>query len=224
MIGYLPEYDALPGLGNAAEPRQTPGPTGAEVGHGCGHNCLGAGCTGGAMALKRMMQADGTPGTVRVYGCAAEETEGAKVYMARDNLFADLDAALAWHSAPFAGAGNVRLNAFDKVRVVFRGRSAHAGSAPWEGRSALKAAEMFGIGVQMMREHLLPTARSTTSTRPPAWRRTSSPTAQVWIVIRDADRDKVGEHHRVAAGGRRRRGDRHADRGRVRSTSSAPTT
>ena len=94
-VGFLPEYDALPGLGNAAEPRQTPGPRGVEVGHGCGHNMLGAGCTGAAMALKQMMMEDGTPGTVRVYGCAAEETEGAKVYMARDGLFDDLDACLA---------------------------------------------------------------------------------------------------------------------------------
>ena len=194
VIGYLPEYDALPGLGNAAEPRQTPGPTGAQVGHGCGHNCLGAGCTGGAMALKRMMQADGTPGTVRVYGCAAEEVEGAKVYMARDNLFADLAAALAWHSAPFAAAGNVRLNAFDTVRVVFRGRSAHAGSAPWEGRSALKGAEMFGIGVQMMREHLMPTARLHYIYEAAGVAPNVIPDlAQAWVVVRDTDRTRVAE-------------------------------
>lgn len=193
VIGYLPEYDALPGLGNAAEPRQTPGPTGAEVGHGCGHNSLGAGCTGGAMALKRMMQADGTPGTIRVYGCAAEETEGVKVYMARDGLFADLDAALAWHPAPFAGAGTVRLNALDKLRVLFHGRSAHAGNAPWEGRSALKAAEMFGVGVQMMREHLQPSARLHYIYEAAGVAPNVIPEfAQVWMVVRDLDREKVG--------------------------------
>jgi len=193
IIGYLPEYDALPGLGNAAEPRQTPGPTGAEVGHGCGHNMLGAGCTGAAFALKRMMQATGTPGTIRVYGCAAEETEGAKVFMARDGLFADLDAALAWHSAPFAGTGNVRLNAFDQARVVFHGRSAHAGSDPWEGRSALKAAEMFGIGVQMMREHLMPTARLHYIYEAAGVAPNVIPEfAQVWITARDQDRQRLG--------------------------------
>lgn len=158
-IGYLPEYDALPGLGNAAEPRQTPGPTGAAVGHGCGHNIPGAGCTGAAIALKRMMEEQRTPGRVRVYGCAAEELEGAKVYMARDGLFDDCDVALAWHSAPFAGAGNVRLAATNKMMVKFHGKTAHAGNAPWEGRSALKAAELFGSSVQMMREHMLPTSR-----------------------------------------------------------------
>ena len=191
-IGYLPEYDALPGLGNAAEPRRTPGPTGAEVGHGCGHNMLGAGCTGGAIALKAMMMADGTPGTIRVYGCAAEEVEGAKVYMAREGLFEGLDAALAWHSAPFAGAGNVRLNALDKAKVRFHGRTAHAGNDPWEGRSALKAAEMFGIGVQMMREHLPPSARLHYIYEAAGVAPNVIPDfAQVWIVVRDENRARV---------------------------------
>jgi aminobenzoyl-glutamate utilization protein B len=193
VIGYLPEYDALPGLGNAAEPRQTPGPTGAAVGHGCGHNMLGAGCTGAALALKRMMQADGTAGTIRVYGCAAEETEGAKVYMARDELFADLDAALAWHSAPFAGTGNVRLAAFNQIQIRFHGRTGHAGSAPWEGRSALKAAEMFGVGIQMMREHILPTSRMHYIYQAAGEAPNIIPDfAQVWMVARDADREKLG--------------------------------
>jgi aminobenzoyl-glutamate utilization protein B len=155
---------------------------------------LGAGCTGGAIALKRMMQDGGTPGTVRVYGCAAEEVEGAKVFMARDNLFAELDAALAWHSAPFAGAGLVRLNAVDKAKVMFHGRTAHAGAAPWEGRSALKAAEMFGIGVQMMREHLMPTARVHYIYEAAGVAPNIVPDfAQVWIVIRDENRARVGE-------------------------------
>ncbi len=54
VVAYLPEYDALPALGNAAEPRQTPAKSGNPDGHGCGHNMLGAGCTGGAIALKTM--------------------------------------------------------------------------------------------------------------------------------------------------------------------------
>jgi aminobenzoyl-glutamate utilization protein B len=192
VIGYLPEYDALPGLGNAAEPRQTPGPTGSEVGHGCGHNLIGAGCTGGAMALKRLMEAARTPGTVRVYGCAAEETEGAKVYMARANLFADCDAVLAFHPAPFAGAGVVRMNATNNAKIIFRGVTAHAGNTPWEGRSALKAAELFGAGIQYMREHILPTARLHYIYEQAGVAPNVVPdVAQVWITIRDLDRAKV---------------------------------
>lgn len=191
-IGFLPEYDALPDLGNVAEPRQTPGPAGAKVGHGCGHNMLGAGCTGAAFALKKMMIDKKVPGTIRVYGCAAEETEGAKVYMARDGLFNDLDACLAWHPGPMNATGLLRTAAVNMLRVRYAGRTAHAGVDPWEGRSALKGAELFGIGIQFMREHLKSTTRlhyvytdagSTPNVVPGS--------AEVIIVIRDQDRAEV---------------------------------
>lgn len=192
VIGFLSEYDALPGLGNAAEPRRSPGPTGEAVGHGCGHNMLGAGCTGGAIVLKRMMEAANIDGTVRVYGCAAEETEGAKVYMARDGLFTDMDAALAWHPAPFAGAGVISLTAINQIKVSFRGRTAHAGNAPWEGRSALKAAEIFGMGVQMMREHLQPSSRLHYIYQSAGVAPNIIPDfAEILIVCRDSNRPKV---------------------------------
>jgi aminobenzoyl-glutamate utilization protein B len=158
-IGFLPEYDALPGLGNAALPRQAPAPNGKTSGHGCGHNLLGAGCTGAAIALKVIMEQGGVPGLVRVYGCAAEETTGAKVFMARDGLFDDLDACLAWHSAPIAAIGLVRTAAVNTIRVEFFGKTAHAGVDPWHGRSALDALELFCHGLNLMREHVEPTAR-----------------------------------------------------------------
>jgi aminobenzoyl-glutamate utilization protein B len=190
VVAYLPEYDALPSLGNAAEPRQTPGPQSA--GHGCGHNMIGAGCTGAALALKTMMEADGTAGTIRVYGCAAEETEGAKVYMVRAGLFDDVDAALAFHPAPFAATGMVRMNATNNIKVMFYGQTAHAGNSPWEGRSALKAAELFGAGVQNMREHILPTARLHYIYESAGAAPNVVPDfAQLWMTIRDADRPKV---------------------------------
>lgn len=193
-VGFLPEYDALPSLGNAAESRQTPGPTGVEVGHGCGHNMLGAGCTGAAMALKNMMIEDGTPGTVRVYGCAAEETEGAKVYMARDGLFDDLDACLAWHPAPMNATGLLRTAAVNMLRIRFRGRTAHAGVDPWEGRSALKGAELFGTGIQFMREHVRPTTRlHYVYTDAGGTPNVVPDTAEILIMVRDADREEVNE-------------------------------
>ncbi len=79
--------------------------------------------------------------------------------MVRYGLFDDGDAALAWHPAPVAATGAVRTAANDGIRVIFRGRTAHAGSTPWDGRSALDAAELFGHAVSQMREHVLPTAR-----------------------------------------------------------------
>lgn len=192
-IGFLPEYDALPGLGNAAEPVQAPHPEhGVEVGHGCGHAMLGAGCTGAAFALKAIMIERSIPGTIKVFGCAAEETEGAKVYMARDGLFDDLDAALAWHPAPMTGVGLVRTAAVNMIRIRFSGRTAHAGVDPWEGRSALKGAELFGIGIQFMREHLQPTTRLhyvyTAAGETP---NVVPDNAEVFIMIRDADRQMV---------------------------------
>lgn len=191
-VGFLPEYDALPDLSNLAEPRQAPGPRGPQPGHGCGHNLLGAGCTGAAIALKLMMEQNNIPGTIRVYGCAAEETEGVKVYMARDGLFDDLDACIAWHPAPFAGTGVIKTAATNNIKIRFQGRTAHAGNTPWDGRSALKAAELFGIGINMMREHILPTARlhyiyESAGSAPnivPEF-------AQIWLVIRDANRQGV---------------------------------
>lgn len=192
VIGYLPEYDALPGLGNAALPRQTPAETGLTSGHGCGHSMLGAGCTGAALALKRMMQADGTPGTIRVYGCAAEETEGAKLYMARDGLFDDLDAALAWHPAPLAGTGLISTSANAAIKVSFTGRTAHAGNTPWDGRSALKAAELFGAGLQYMREHIRPTARLHYVYESAGVAPNIVPDeARIWLVFRGIDSDEV---------------------------------
>ena len=191
-IGFLPEYDALPDLGNAAEPRQAPGVTGVEVGHGCGHNMLGAGCTGAAFALKAMMIDKKIPGTIRVYGCAAEETEGVKVFMARDGLFNDLDAALAWHPAPMNATGLLRTAAVNMLRIRYSGRSAHAGVDPWEGRSALKGAELFGIGIQFMREHLKETTRlHYVYTDGGSAPNVVPASAEVFIVIRDQDRSDV---------------------------------
>ncbi|NJM08442.1 amidohydrolase [Candidatus Gracilibacteria bacterium] len=86
IVGFLPEYDALPDLGNAAVPRREPRADGKTSGHGCGHNVLGAGLVGAALTVKAVMAAQGIPGTLRVYGCAAEESEGAKVYMARGGV------------------------------------------------------------------------------------------------------------------------------------------
>lgn len=160
IIGYMPEYDALPGLKNAAEPRQdSTQANDSSPGHGCGHNMLGASCTGAAIALRNIMLKENLSGKIRVYGCAAEETEGAKVYMARDGLFNDLDACLAWHPAPMTGTGLLKTSAVNMLRIRFHGKTAHAGISPWDGRSALKGAELFGIGIQFMREQMTPTTR-----------------------------------------------------------------
>jgi aminobenzoyl-glutamate utilization protein B len=191
-LGFLPEYDALPGLGNAAEPQAKPAPNGKTDGHGCGHNCLGAGCTGAAIALKAMMEAKKTPGTLRVYGCGAEENYGAKVFMAKAGLFDDLDAALAWHPTPVAVTGTVMTAANRKIRVSWKGKTAHAGNTPWDGRSALDAAELFAHGVNLMREHVEPTARLHYIYEVAGVAPNIVPDdARIWMIARDATSAKA---------------------------------
>ena len=191
-VGFLPEFDALPGLANAAVPRQEPRSDGVTSGHGCGHNLLGAGLTGAAIAAKNVMQARAIPGTLRVYGCAAEETEGAKVYMAREGLFDDLDACLHWHPAPVAGVLNIRMAATNMLKLEFHGRSAHAGLEPWKGRSALDAMELAAHGLNLMREHLEPTARLHYIYEAAGDAPNVVPDyARMLLVIRDVDRERV---------------------------------
>lgn len=191
-IGFLPEYDALPGLGNADVPRREPRADGKTSGHGCGHNLLGAGLTGAAIAVKSMMEAQNIPGTLRVYGCAAEETEGAKIYMAREGLFNDLDACLHWHPGPIAAVINVRMAANDAMKMEFYGRSAHAGLEPWKGRSALDAMELAAHALNLMREHVEPTARIHYVYEAAGVAPNVVPDyARMWLTVRDADRARV---------------------------------
>ena len=158
-LGFLVEYDALPGLGNEPVPYREPRKDQVTSGHGCGHNLLGAGSIGAAIAVKNVLAEQKLPGTIRVYGCAAEETEGAKVYMARAGLFKDLDAALHWHPSSSAEVSNYHSAAMGQLKIEFFGKGAHAGGTPWLGRSAVHAAELFAHGINLMREHVEPTAR-----------------------------------------------------------------
>ena len=159
ILGIMLEYDALPGLGNEAVPEKQARKDGITAGHGCGHNLIGAGALGAALALKDYMSSKGIAGTLRVYGGAAEETEGAKIYMAREGLFDDLGAMLHTHPLDVASVMSIRTAAQSQMYIEFTGKTAHAGQSPWLGRSALDGVELFLHGVNDMREHVHPTAR-----------------------------------------------------------------
>ena len=159
VIAILGEYDALPGLSQEAgvaehRPVKVNGP-----GHGCGHNLLGAGAMLAAAAVKDWMAAQGIAGRVRYYGCPAEEGGAAKTFMVRDGVFDDVDVAISWHPAPFAGVNEAYSLAILQVDYAFRGRAAHAAEAPELGRSGLDAAELMNIGVNYLREHMPSSAR-----------------------------------------------------------------
>ena len=92
VIGFLGEYDALPGVSQKVSPVKeevTPG----GCGHGCGHNLLGVAAMGAAIALKEELSLRGLPGTVKYFGCPAEENFSGKAFMARDGVFDDLTSA-----------------------------------------------------------------------------------------------------------------------------------
>ncbi len=159
VIGVLAEFDALPGIGNAAVPRKEARADGYPHGHGCGHNVFGAASATAAVALKRTMEAHGLAGTIHLFGSPAEETVVGKVYMAKAGLFDDLDATLDWHPGLETKVSNQSGQALNNFEVEFFGQAAHAAADPWNGRSALDAVEMMNYGANMLREHLRPTAR-----------------------------------------------------------------
>lgn len=153
VIGFAGEYDALPGLSQKVQPTQDPIEPGAP-GQGCGHNLLGVGCLAGAVGVKRWLEETGTPGTVRYYGCPAEEAGSGKTFMAAAGLFDDLDAAFNFHPGIITYAMKGSSLGVNEVRFRFHGRTAHAGGAPHLGRSALDAVELTNIGVNYLREHV----------------------------------------------------------------------
>ncbi|MDH4007149.1 MAG: amidohydrolase [Desulfuromonadales bacterium] len=159
VIGILTEFDALPGLGNEAVCSQTPREDGVTTGHGCGHNLIGSGATGAAVALKRRMEKEGVPGTLMVFGCPAEELLIGKSLMAKAGSFDGLDACLHWHPLNITTAFNFSTVACADFEFVWHGKTAHSGASPWEGRSAMHALELFVHGVNAMREHIVPDAR-----------------------------------------------------------------
>ena len=159
-IGLLGEYDALPGLSQqAGAVRPIPTEDSIPNGHGCGHNLLGVGSLGAAIAVKKYLEETQCSGTVLYYGCPAEENGSAKAFMARDGVFNELDAALSWH--PNALTSVWSFSSLANVRSVYRfhGVSAHAATSPHLGRSALDALELMNMGVQFLREHIVPEAR-----------------------------------------------------------------
>jgi len=153
VIAILAEFDALPGLSQAAVPTKQPVP-GQDNGHGCGHNLFGAASTAAAIALKNWMVQNKVQGEVRVYGTPAEEGGSGKVYMVRDGLFKDVDVTLHWHpgNANSANQGTSMANISGKFR--FYGQSSHASGAPWAGRSALDAVEIMNVANNYLREHI----------------------------------------------------------------------
>lgn len=159
VIGFLGEYDALSGLSQVAGVTERKPVIPGAGGHGCGHNMLGVGSLAAAAALAQYLQEHNLTGTVKYYGCPGEEGGSGKAFMAREGIFADLDAALTWHSGTMNMVSSGSSLANIQVYYRFSGRSSHAAASPHLGRSALDAVELMNVGVNYLREHVVPEAR-----------------------------------------------------------------
>ncbi|MED4584201.1 M20 family metallopeptidase [Brevibacillus choshinensis] len=159
VIAILGEFDALSGLSQErGNPVHKPIQAGGN-GHGCGHNLLGTGSLAAAIAIRYYMEENQIQGTVRYYGCPAEEGGSGKAYMAREGLFDDVDFAICWHPQNFNAIMSISSLANYQVYFKFKGKAAHAAAAPHLGRSALDAVELMNVGVNYLREHVIPEAR-----------------------------------------------------------------
>ncbi|NRS52043.1 M20 family metallopeptidase [Brevibacillus sp. HB2.2] len=159
VVAILGEFDALSGMSQKkGQTKEEPLVAGAN-GHGCGHNLLGTASLAAAIAVKEYMEENNMKGTVRYYGCPGEEGGSGKAFMARAGLFDDVDFALCWHPMGYNSIMSTDSLANYQIYFKFKGKSAHAAASPHLGRSALDAVELMNVGVNYLREHIIPEAR-----------------------------------------------------------------
>jgi aminobenzoyl-glutamate utilization protein B len=165
-------------------------------GHGEGHNSGQAVNITAAIAVKKIMEREHLPGTIRIWPGTAEELVGTKAYYIRAGLFKDVDVALFTHVGdqldvswgPREGTGLV------SVQYSFLGETAHAAGNPWRGRSALDAVELMDIGWNFRREHLRIQQRSHYVITNGGDQPNVVPTnASVWYYFRETDYAHVKE-------------------------------
>lgn len=153
VIGILAEYDALPGMSQDTVPEKHP-LDGKNAGHACGHHLFGTASVAAGIAIKKLIEEGKIAGTVKVFGCPAEEGGSGKVYMVRAGLFNDVDVVIHWHPGDANEVTMTSALANTSAKFRFRGIAAHASMSPEKGRSALDAVEAMDNMVNMMREHI----------------------------------------------------------------------
>lgn len=153
VIGILAEFDALPGLSQEAVPEKK-SILGKDAGHACGHHLFGTGSVAAGIAIKKLIQEKKINGTIKVYGCPAEEGGSGKVYMVRAGLFNNVDAVIHWHPDNENSITMTSALANKSAKFRFKGLSAHASASPDKGRSSLDGVEAMDNMVNMMREHV----------------------------------------------------------------------
>ena len=191
IIGVLGEYDALPGISQKTVPYKESIVEGAP-GHGCGHNIHGVSGMAGAIAAKYALEKSSIPGSVKFFGCPAEESYEGKVFMVRSGLFDDIDASLSHHTSSVNTAGLGSSNAMNSVKFHFHGKTSHAASSPEQGLSSLDAVELMNIGANYLREHIIEKARIHYVIEVGGGQPNVVPAyARSWYYVRAPERDQV---------------------------------
>jgi len=129
------------------------------MGHGCGHNIHGTTALAAAIATGEALEKHDLKETIRFYGTPAEENFSGKMIMVNHGLFDDVDAVLSHHPGELNVASLASSNVISGARFHFHGKSSHAAANPEAGRSALDAVEFMNVGVNYLREHIIPKAR-----------------------------------------------------------------
>jgi amidohydrolase len=145
-IAFLPEYDALPGYGEAKD----------KNAHACGHNWIAATTLGAAIGLATLDE--NFNGTIVVIGTPAEETVGGKCELVGKGAFSDIDAVIQMHLGAENNI-NVLTLAMDSIEFNFSGVASHAAAYPEKGVNALDAVNLMFAGVNALRQHMKADAR-----------------------------------------------------------------
>lgn len=189
-IDGIPQASQKPGV--AYRDPMIPG----APGHGEGHNSGQAVNLTAALAVKKIMERDKLPGTIRLWPGVAEEQLATKAYFVRDGYFKDVDIVIFCHvgSDLSTSWGDGTNNGLVSVEYTFKGESAHSAGAPWRGKSALDAVELMNIGWNYRREHMRIQQRSHYVVTDGGDQPNVVPsTATVWYYFRETDYPKIME-------------------------------
>lgn len=189
-IDGIPQASNKPGVA-----RHDPLVEGAP-GHGEGHNSGQAVIITAALAVKKIMEREKMPGTIKIWPGTAEELVGTKAYFVREGFFKDVDVVLFTHvgsnlSTGYGAGGGTGLIS---AEFTFTGETAHSAGAPWRGKSALDAVELMNAGWNYRREHLRLQHRSHYIIRDGGDQPNVVPrTASVWYYFRETEYPRITE-------------------------------
>ncbi|HJO04233.1 MAG TPA: amidohydrolase [Acidobacteriota bacterium] len=199
VIGLMGDIDGLP------ETSQRPGVSYHDPlieggpGHGEGHNSAAAVDVVAAVAIKRVMDAHGLEGTIKVIPGVAEELVASRTYMVNDGLFEGMDVMISPHIASTLAVGyGAWGSGMVSTQFTFHGTSAHGAGSPWAGRSALDAVELMNVGWNFRREHLRLHQRSHYMIPHGGNQPNVVPSeASVWYYFRELDYDRIKALHEL---------------------------